>query len=183
MNDAVVALWAKVLHAVPNSRLFLKARRFSNQSICEMTRQRFAASGIAPERLLLQGGVPRREEHLAHYNLVDIALDPFPYNGTTTSVEGVWMGVPFITCRGDRFVSHVGESIAYNIGLADWIAADEEDYVAKAVGQTSDLEKLARLRAGLRQQVLASPLFDGPRFARNFEAAMWGMWQCFRAGQ
>ncbi len=117
INDSVDELWAKVLHAVPNSRLLLKAERFSNPTINETTRQRLVALGIAPERLLLDGFVLQREEHLAAFNRVDIALDPFPYNGTTTSVEGLWMGVPFITLRGNRFVSHVGESIAHNAGL------------------------------------------------------------------
>ena len=86
------------------------------------------------------------------------------------------MGVPVITKCGDRFLSHVGETIAHNAGLSDWIAADEDDYVAKAAAFASDLEGLAKLRAGLRQQVLASPLFDAARFARHFEEAAWGMW-------
>jgi predicted O-linked N-acetylglucosamine transferase (SPINDLY family) len=82
-----------------------------------------------------------------------------------------------LSLRGDRFMSRTAESIARNAGLPDWVAADEDDYVAKAVAFASDLERLAALRAGLRQQVLVSPLFDAPRFARNFEDALWGMWQ------
>ena len=176
MNDAVVALWARVLQAVPGSRLFLKTKQLSDSMICEATRQRFAQRGISPERLLLEGGSPRAEL-LAAYRKVDIALDPFPYPGGTTSVEALWMGVPVITRCGDRFLAHVGETIAHNAGLSDWIAADEDSYVAKAVTFASDLERLDELRAALRGQVLASPLFDAPRFARNFEAALWGMWQ------
>ena len=91
------------------------------------------------------------------------------------------MGVPVVTLRGDRFLSRTAESIAHNAGLADWIAADEEDYVAKAVFHATHLDRLATLRTGLRQQVLASPLFDVPRFARNVEAALWGMWQKYQA--
>lgn len=87
------------------------------------------------------------------------------------------MGVPFITLQGDRFVSHMGESILHNAGLPEWIADDEDDYVAKAVEFASDLSSLSRLRAGLRERVLASPPFDAPRFARHFEDAMWGMWE------
>jgi predicted O-linked N-acetylglucosamine transferase (SPINDLY family) len=87
------------------------------------------------------------------------------------------MGVPVLTKRGDRFLSHMGESIMHNAGLSDWIADDDDDYVAKAIARTSNLERLAALHAGLRQQVLASPLFDAKQFARNFEAALWGMWQ------
>ena len=86
------------------------------------------------------------------------------------------MGVPVVTRRGDRFLSHVGESIAHNAGLAHWIAADDADYLAKATGFAANLDRLADSRAGLRQQVLRSPLFDARRFARHWEEALWGMW-------
>jgi predicted O-linked N-acetylglucosamine transferase (SPINDLY family) len=91
------------------------------------------------------------------------------------------MGVPVMTLHGDRFLSLTAKSIAHHAGLLDWVAVDKDDYVDKAVAFTSDLERLAVLRAGLRQQVLASPLFDAPRFARNFEDALWGMWQRHQA--
>jgi protein O-GlcNAc transferase len=177
MTDAVVAVWAHILKAVPNSRLSLKTKQLGDPLVCTQTRERFAACGIAPERLLLGGTVASRDDHLAAYNQVDIALDTFPYPGVTTSVEALWMGVPVLSLQGDRFLSRTAGSIAHNAGLPDWIAADEDDYVAKAVAFASDLDRLAALRAGLRQQVLASPLFDAPRFARHFEDALWGMWQ------
>lgn len=176
MNDAVVALWAQLIKAVPGSRLFLKTPQLNDSALCNTTRQRFYEHGIEPERLVLEGGSPRAKL-LETYNRVDIALDPFPYTGGATSAESLWMGVPVITHKGEDFLSRIGESICSNAGLADWIAADDEDYVTKAVLHASDLRRLATLRAGLRQQVLASPLFDAPRFARNFEAALWGMWQ------
>jgi protein O-GlcNAc transferase len=180
MNDAVVAVWARILKAVPDSRLLLKTKQLGDPVICAKTRQRFAACGITPDRLLLGGTLASREDHLAAYNKVDIALDTFPYPGVTTSVEALWMGVPVLSLQGDRFMSCTAGSIAHNAGLPDWIAVDEDDYVARAVAFASDLERLAALRAGLRQQVLASPLFDAPRFARNFEDALWGMWQAWR---
>jgi len=93
------------------------------------------------------------------------------------------MGVPVITRRGHRFVSHLGESIAHNTMLSAWIANDSDDYVAKAVAFAADLNYLARLRADLRPQVLASPECDAPRFARHFEAALWGMWQAWQNRQ
>ena len=124
-------------------------------------------------------GFSPRPELLAAYNRVDIALDPFPYPGGPTSLEGLWMGVPVITRQGNRFLFRVGESIAQNAGLADWIAHDNDDYVAKAVAHASNLEGLAQLRVTLRQQVLTSPLFDAPRFSAHFETALWGMWQRF----
>ena len=108
---------------------------------------------------------------------IDIALDPFPYNGTTTTVEALWMGVPLITLAGDRFIARVGESILTTLGEPGWIAADAEGYVRKAVALASDLSALAEVRARLRPQLLASPLCDAPRFARNLEAAWRGMWR------
>ncbi len=183
MNDAVVAVWARILQSVPNSRLLLKARQLHDPVVCERTLRRFMSLGIAPDRLLLNGTLSSSDDHLAAYNKVDIALDTFPYPGVTTSVEALWMGVPVLSLRGDRFLSRTAGSIAHNAGLPDWVAADEDDYVAKAVTFTSDLERLGALRAGLRQQVLASPLFDAPRFARNFEDALWGMWKNYLTQQ
>ena len=117
------------------------------------------------------------DNHLEQYNRIDIALDTFPYNGTTTTCEALWMGVPVLSMHGDRFMSRTASSIAINAGLSEWIAQNEEDYIAKAVSFSTDLERLSTLRAGLREQVLASPLFDAQRFANNFENALWGMWQ------
>jgi protein O-GlcNAc transferase len=182
MTDAVVAVWARILESVPNSRLLLKSRQLNDPATVAQTRQRFVACGIEPDRLILSGTFSSRDEHLAAYNRVDFALDTFPYPGVTTSAEALWMGVPVLSLRGNRFLSRTAESIAHNAGLPDWIAADEEEYVAKAVTFSSDLDMLAALRAVLREQVLASPLFDAPRFARNFEDALRGMWQCYQDG-
>ncbi len=179
MTDAVVAVWSRILKALPTSRLLLKTRQLDDSSACDKTRERFAAHGVPATQLLLEGGSPRTEL-LATYGYVDVALDPFPYPGGTTSVEGLWMGVPVITRKGDRFVSHVGESIAHNAGLSDWIAQTDEDYVAKAIDISTKLNELAMLRATLRSQVLASPLFDARRFAGHFENALWGMWRQYR---
>jgi len=178
MNDAVVALWAQVLHAVPGSRLFLKNRQLNDPSLQRATLSHFAARGVTPERLALEGA-SSRSDYLAAYNRVDIALDPFPFTGGTTSVEGLWMGVPVITKQGDRLVAHQGESILHNVGLADWIAADNDAYVAIAVARATDLSSLATLRAKLRSRLLGSPLCDAPLFARNLEAAFRGMWQAY----
>jgi protein O-GlcNAc transferase len=177
MNDRVVEVWARILQSVPNSKLLLKARQLGDAAICEQTLRRFADNGIAPEQLQLGGPLTSREEHLAAYSKVDIALDTFPYPGVTTSIEALWMGVPVLSLKGDNFLSCTAVSIAHNAGLADWIAADEDEYVAKAIAFASDPLRLSTLRANLRDQVLVSPLFDAPRFARNFEDALWGMWQ------
>ena len=176
MNDDVVALWARVLGAVPGSRLFLKAKQLVNDSVRQNTIGRFAAHGIDAGRLILEYSEPR-DKYLAAYRRVDIALDPFPYPGGTTSVEGLWMGVPVLTLAGERFLSRQGVGILMNAGLPEWIADDADDYVARAMTHAASMQYLSDLRGRLRQQVLASPLFDAARFARHFEKALWGMWR------
>ncbi len=176
MNDAVVALWAQILKAVNGSRLMLKSRQLQDPSVRQDTASRFAAAGIDPARLILEGASPRAE-YLETFNRIDIGLDPFPYTGGATSVESLWMGVPFITRRGDRMLAHQGEGILRNAGLPDWIAADDKDYVARAAAHASRLDTLAKLRGRLRAQLLASPLCDAPQFARDLEAALQGMWR------
>ena len=176
MNDDVVALGARVLEAVPHSRLYLKTKQLAESSLRDRVLERFAARGIGGERLILEGPAPRAD-YLAAYGRVDIALDPFPFTGGTTSAEALWMGVPVLTLAGEHLVSRQGVGLLMNAGLPDWIAADHDDYVARAVAHTANLEPLAALRSGLRAQVLVSPLFDAPRFARHLEQALWGMWQ------
>ena len=175
MNDAVVALWSRVLGAVPQSRLFLKSRQLSEAAVRQRVISHFAAHGIAAERLILEGG-SSRADYFAAYHRVDISLDPFPFPGGTTSVEGLWMGVPVLTLAGQRFLPRQGAGLLMNAGLSEWIALDAEDYLARAIAHAGDLQRLSALRNGLRQQVLNSPLFDAPRFASHFEAALRGMW-------
>ena len=176
MNDRVVAVWARILHAVPHSRLFLKARQLDAREARETTFARFAAAGIDPRRLILEGRSPR-SEYFAAYRNVDIALSPFPYPGGTTSVEGLWMGVPVLCRRGDRFLSNICASMLHSAGLEAWIANDDDEYVDKAVAFANEPLKLAILRDGLRESLSASPLVDAERFARNLETAFEGMWR------
>jgi predicted O-linked N-acetylglucosamine transferase (SPINDLY family) len=176
MNDGVVDVWARILHGVPHSRLFLKAKQLDDAPTRETTLARFAARGIEASRLTLEGRSPRAE-YFAAYNRIDIALSPFPYPGGTTSVEGLWMGVPVLCRRGDRFLSNICTSMLHSAGLADWIAQDNDDYVAKAVAFAADAPRLTALRSSLRSTVLASPLCDAARYARHLEAALEAMWR------
>ena len=182
VNDRVVALWARLLQALPAARLVLKTPQLNDATLRAGLRARFAGHGIAAERLILLERSPRAEL-LAAYRSVDIALDPFPYPGGTTSLEALWMGVPVLTLRGRRFVGHVGESILHTAGLADWVAQDEDDYLRRAAAFAADLPALAALRAQLRPQLLASPLCDAPRFARHLAEAWRGMWREWCARQ
>ena len=171
--------WARIVTAVPDSRLLLRTAVLDDPQRALETRSRFEAHGLPADRLILQASVADYGEHLSRYHDVDIALDPFPYAGGTTTVEALWMGVPVITRHGDRYVSHMGENIMHNMGMPEWIAADTDDYVRLARAYAADLPRLAALRAGLRERIEASPLMDAPAFARNFEAAlrqMWRMW-------
>ena len=176
LNDAVLALWARVLAAVPQSRLRLQNKQLADAAIREQLGQRLQAAGIAAERVSLHGLAPRAE-YLAAHGEVDLILDTFPFPGGTTTCEALWMGVPTLTLAGDRLIGLQGASLLAAAGLKDWIAVTPEEYVAKALACSRDLAALAGLRAGLRARVLASPLFDAPRFARHFETAVWAMWQ------
>jgi predicted O-linked N-acetylglucosamine transferase (SPINDLY family) len=164
------------LTAIPESRLFLKTRHLEAASAQQSVIKRFESRGINAGRLILESYAPRAD-YLAAYNRIDIVLDPFPYTGGTTSVEALWMGVPVLTLAGRQFLARQGVGLLMNAGLPEWVATDEDDYLSRAVAHASDLQRLASLRAGLRQQVLASPIFDAPRFARHFEAALRGMWE------
>ena len=176
MTDHVIAVWARILKAIPDSRLFLKDKTLSDSHVRRSVCGRFQLVGIEKNQLILEGRSPR-SEYLAAYNRVDIALSPFPYGGGTTSVEGLWMGVPVIVKRGTYFLSHLGESIAHNAGLSNWIASDDDEYVAKALEFTDNLGDLAALRSRLRAQVLSSPLFDAERFSCHFENSLRDMWE------
>ena len=181
MGNSVIALWARVLLTVPNSRLFLKNRQLYEPSMCEAVIHRFHQHGVDPARLILEGP-ESRTNYFAAYNRVDIGLDPFPYTGGTTTAESLWMGVPVLTLAGKHFLARQGEGLLMNAGLPDWVAAEPDDYVAKAVFHASNLERLAALHSSLREQVLASPIFDSVRFAMHFEEAVRGMWRAWCAG-
>ncbi|WEY38669.1 tetratricopeptide repeat protein [Paraburkholderia sp. SUR17] len=181
VNDRVTAVWARILREVPDARLFLKAKQLGDEIERRATLARFAAHGIDSARIVMEGASPRAS-YLAAYRRVDITLSTFPYPGGTTTAESLAMGVPVLCRRGDRFLAHLCETVVTSAGLEDWIAADDEDYVAKAVALAHDRERLAALRAGLAARVLASPLCDAPRFARTLEAAFDAMWQARSGG-
>ncbi len=176
LNDQVIDVWAKILKKLPGSKLFLKTKVLVSNSECRSIIERFSVHGIEEDRLILEGWSPRLQL-LESYHRVDIALDPFPYPGGTTSAESLWMGVPVLTMGGYHFLSHVGESIVTNAGLPDWVAMNKDHYVDKAIRFASNSHLLSSTRDGLRSQVLASPLFDAARFAQNFESITRDMWK------
>ncbi|SDH72559.1 Tetratricopeptide repeat-containing protein [Paraburkholderia steynii] len=175
VTPAVIGVWSRILHAVPGSKLMLKSHQLDAVHACRSTEQNFAAHGIEASRLVLEGGSPR-DAYLAAYNRVDIMLSPFPYPGGTTTAEALWMGTPVVALKGDRFVTHICESVLHAAGQGCWIAHDEAAYLELARAWAARPERLAALRAGLREQTLASPLCDARRFAKNLKAAFEGMW-------
>lgn len=179
VNDRVVAVWSRILHAAPGARLFLKAQQLADESQRAATLARFGAHGIAPDRILMEGPSPRAE-YLAAYTRVDISLSPFPYPGGTTTAESLWMGVPVLCRHGDRFLGHLCESVVHSVDLGDWIAVDDDDYVEKAVAFARDRQALAALRGALRARVLNSSLCDPDRFARTLEDTFERMWRARR---
>lgn len=182
ISPATVALWAQLLKALPHARLLLKARQFGDAGVRQVLRDQFAAHGVGTNRLRMEGASPR-SEYLSAYGRIDVALDPTPFGGGTTTAESLWMGVPVVTLRGDRWVGRIGASFLETVGLADRLVADSPaDYIAKVTALVDDAAGLADLRWTLRSRLTRSPLCDAPAFTRALEHAYQSMWLC-RAGR
>ncbi|GBF98706.1 UDP-N-acetylglucosamine--peptide N-acetylglucosaminyltransferase-like [Raphidocelis subcapitata] len=179
VTDEVLALWARVLAAVPGSRLVLKNQPFACPQARALWMGRLAALGVAAWRVDLLPLAPSNAEHLAQYALLDVALDPTPYAGTTTTAEALFMGVPVITLHGRCHASNVGASLLSAVGLAaeGWVAGDADAYVARAVEAAADIPRLAALRAGMRQRVLGSPLCAARPFVARLEGVYTRLFQ------
>jgi predicted O-linked N-acetylglucosamine transferase (SPINDLY family) len=178
VTPGVLAAWARILAAVPGSRLSLRTHALGDASVREALVTRLVAAGIDPERVAMHGKVSHTRL-LAAYGEIDIALDPFPYAGGLTVCEALYMGVPVVSLYGDGFAMRHGLSHLSNVGLADWSVGDVEAYVALAIARARDEAGLVALRAGLRQRVLASPLCDAPRFGRGLAAALRHAWEVY----
>jgi predicted O-linked N-acetylglucosamine transferase (SPINDLY family) len=174
MTPRVIGLWSRILHAVPGSRLLLKNRTFSDEGVRNRVRDMFVAHGIDARRLELVGFVPGNE-HFGLYGRMDIALDSFPYNGTTTTCEALWMGVPVVTLAGCMHPGRVGVSLLGKVGLEEWVARDEEEYLAVAIRHAADLTGLQALRSGMRDRLLASGLCDHRAFSAEMEEVLRGL--------
>jgi protein O-GlcNAc transferase len=176
LSGATLDAWAALLTRLPTARLLLKGKAFADPATCASFLERLGKRGVAAQRVELAAYVPEAE-HLASYSRVDIALDPFPYNGTTTTCEALWMGVPVVALRGDRHAGRVGASLLAQLGLNDLIADSVEEYVEIAAALAGDPARLADLRRSLRPRMAGSPLCDAPSFARKIEAAYRTMWR------
>ena len=174
LSDQCVALWAGALARVPDARLLLKAKALAEPAAREETVARFAAHGIAPERLVLRGWSAKLAEHFAAYSEVDVALDNFPFNGGTTTCHALWMGVPVISLAGERQASRMGLSILTAAGRAQWCSEDAGRFAEIAASLAADTAALAEIRAGMRGRLQASALMDAAAFTASLESALLG---------
>ena len=176
INEPVIELWARLLCALPQARLFIMT--VPRGSATAALRERFQRQGIAPERLEIEAGViPDRFHEM--FARADIALDPFPYNGATTTLDSLWNGVPVVTLAGTSCVSRAGVSMLSNVGLPELIAGTKDEYVAIARRLAQDPDALQTLRGGLRARVQASPIMDATGFTADLEAAYRQMWRAW----
>ena len=179
INDNVIDVWSEILKRVKDSKLFLKTKEFDNLEMVKNIRKKFQKNGISAEKIITEGRSKTREEMLKKYNQIDIALDPFPYSGVTTSLEANWMGVPLLTKKGNNFYSRIGVSINKNLGMDDWIANNEKDYILKAISRASDFEKLLQIKKELRNKFLKSPLSNTKQYAKHFENCLNLIWKTY----
>lgn len=173
LSPSVIATWSRILSVVPGSRLMIKSSSPVDQSATDALLARFAAHDISPERVQCLPKSRMLADHYRLYGKVDIALDPFPYNGTTTTCEAMWMGAPVVALRGvnGRHAARVSASLLHAVGLDDLVAANLDEYVEIAARLAADHEALARLRSGMRARLLGSPLMDARTMARALENA------------
>lgn len=176
VNTELLSKWGELLQEVPNSRLFLKSKQYDTELVRKRVTDHLAELGIEKDRIRFEGS-SMHGELLETYNNVDIALDPWPYSGGLTTIEALWMGVPVITKSGPTFAGRHSTTHLTNAGFPQWVTDSWEDYKKVAVELSSDIDKLAEIRAGLRDKLLNSPVCDAQRFANNLTEAFRQMWK------
>lgn len=176
VTPRMVAAWARILEGTPHARLILKSPILVDASTRKLVRERFRREGVGEGRVQLFGPVDKRQ-HLGLYAWIDIALDTYPYHGTATTCEALWMGVPVVTLAGTTHASRVGVSLLASVGLSEWVAESWEGYIEIAVRKARDVEALEALRAGLRERMARAPLTDAKGYTRQVEEAYRRMWR------
>lgn len=183
LSDETAALWARVLHAVPGSRLVLKAMPLGDPAVRARFEKRFEAHGIDASRLEMLGATPDTASHLALYAKIDVALDPTPYNGTTTTCEALLMGVPVVSLVGSVHAARVGLSLLTAAGHPEWATTDADAFVKVAAALAADTARLRALRTELRRGMLDGPLCDSTAYAERFYGALRAAWRDWCTGR
>jgi predicted O-linked N-acetylglucosamine transferase (SPINDLY family) len=181
LNANVIAAWANILQQVKGSRLILNSAPFREAAFCDLFAARFAAHGVNRKQLVFIHTEPQTATWSA-YGRVDIALDPFPHNAGTTTIEALWLGVPVISLAGRPSVGRFGAMILHALDLDDWITEDVANYTARAVKAADNIPGLVRLRQNLRPRFVRSPLRDAVGLARHVEAAYRMLADSWRTG-
>lgn len=177
ISAPVLDAWSEILKAVPGSRLLLKSRQLRDPPLRRYYECEFQNRGVDPQRVEMVGRIESKHGHMDLYGRVDIGLDPFPYNGTTTSCEALWMGVPVVVLAGDRHAGRVGVSLLTSVNLTELIAQTVPEYQRIAVELARNPERLAAYRSGMRDRMRQSPLLDAAGFTRAMESAYRDMWR------
>jgi len=183
INQKVVDIWSKILLQLPESSLLFRTRTLKDKSAAEFCKKRFSANGIDPERIIIDGNNYSVVEHFKSYNQVDIALDSFPYNGTTTTCDSLWMGTPVISLQGNTHASRVGTTLLQAVGCPELIADSENKYIEKAVNLANDSTRRTDYHTKIRLLMQSSTLMNAPKFAENFSHAIltrWNEWSSRR---
>ena len=181
LSPRTIALWARVLEAVPDSTLLLKAPSLKDDAVRARFSSLFAAHGVAADRIVFRGPTGLADM-MQEYGDLDVALDPTPYCGGTTTLQALWMGVPVLTLAGGNFAGRMGASFLRTLGRPEWVAASEDEYVAKAVDLAAQVQGLRGQRAELRTAMARSPLCDIETYVRDLEALYRRMWARYCAG-
>jgi predicted O-linked N-acetylglucosamine transferase (SPINDLY family) len=182
VSPKMLELWAQLLLCLPNSKLLLKASGLDNPDARQRTLATLTSESVNADRIELVGRTRSTIDHLALYGRCDVALDTYPYNGTTTTCEALWMGVPVVTlCAPDLHMARVSASLLTTAGLPELIATSPQQYIDIAAALASDPNRLLQLRTSMRERLHASPLLDGPRFTRNLEAMYRQLWKSWCA--
>jgi protein O-GlcNAc transferase len=171
VSDDVIELWASILRALPTSRLRWQTKSFHDVNLIKKIHQKFSDLGVSHDRIDLIGFMMRKA-YLESYHSIDFILDCFPFSACTTTCDGLWMGVPTLTMPGVRLGGRQGVSLMSAVGLPNWVAKDKQQFISKAIEHANDLETLSKIRQGLRQQLLSSPLADAQKYAKNLEVVL-----------
>jgi len=180
VTPEVIRVWSAIMRRIPDSTIVLKSHSFDNDQLYENVWTRFEENGIGRSRVKLMSAISATD-HLNLMQRVEIGLDPFPYNGTTTTCDTLWMGVPVVTLAGDRHATRVGASILGNIGLPELIARDRDEYISIAVDLTTNDTRRKQIRSGLRDRMRCSALMDYPGFTRSLEHEFRRIWRAWCA--